>query len=106
MNKQDKLNKLSKLRDFIHGWAYREISGKSKKHERAVRGMVKTDIKYIEKLIRGVTTNTAVKQNQMTSEDMKKCNKLNTKYRAISNIQFGDKDPFEGVTIVKPDDTR
>ena len=106
MNKQDKLNKLSKLRDFIHGWAYRESEGKSRTHEVTIREMIRSDIKYIEKLIRGVTTNTAVKQNQMTSEDMKKCNKLNTKYRAISNIQFVDKDPFEGVTVVKPDVTR
>ena len=86
MNKQDKLNKLSKLRDFIHGWAYRESEGKSRTHEVTIREMIRSDIKYIEKLIRGVTTNTAVKQNQMTSEDMKKCNKLNTKYRAISDI--------------------
>ena len=106
MNKRDKLNKLAKLRDSIHGWAYRETAGKSEKHESAIREMIRSDIKYIEKLINGVTTNTAVKQNQMTSEDMKKCNALNTKYRAISNIQFADKDPFEGVTVVKPDVTR
>ena len=88
MNKQDKLNKLSKLRDFIHGWAYRESSGRSRTHEVTIREMIRSDIKYIEKLIRGITTNTAVKQNQMTSEDMKKCNTLNTKYRAISNIKL------------------
>ena len=88
MNKRDKLDKLAKLRDSIHGWAYRETSGKSRKHESAIREMIRSDIKYIEKLINGVTTNTAVKQNQMTSEDMKKCNKLNTKYRAISNIEL------------------
>ncbi len=88
MNKQDKLNKLSKLRDFIHGWAYRESEGKSRTHEVTVREMIRSDIKYIEKLIRGIATNTAVKQNQMTSEDMKKCNALNTKYRAISNIKL------------------
>ena len=86
MNKRDKLNKLAKLRDSIHGWAYRETAGKSEKHESAIREMIRSDIKYIEKLINGVTTNTAVKQNQMTSEDMKKCNTINTKYRAISDI--------------------
>ena len=94
------------MRDSIHGWAYRESEGKSKKHERAIRDMIRPDIKYIEKLIYGVTTNTAVKQNQMSSEDMKKCNTIHKHYRAISNIQFVDKDPFEGVTVVKPDDTR
>jgi len=88
LNKQDKLDKLAELRDSIHGWAYRETAGKSRKHENAIREMIRSDIKYIEKLIYGVTTNTAVKQNQMTSEDMKKCNKLNTKYRAISNIEL------------------
>ena len=88
MNKQDKLNKLSKLRDSIHGWAYRESEGRSRKHESAIREMIRTDIKYIEKLINGVTTNTAVKQNQMTSDDMRKCNKLNRKYKAISNIKL------------------
>tara|TARA_Y100000310_G_scaffold316364_1_gene367996 strand:+ start:217 stop:498 length:282 start_codon:yes stop_codon:yes gene_type:complete len=88
LNKQDKLDKLAKLRDSIHGWAYRETAGRSRKHESVIREMIRSDIKYIEKLINGVTTNTAVKQNQMTSEDMKKCNKLNTKYRAISNIKL------------------
>ena len=76
------------MRDFIHGWAYREIAGKSEKHANTIRDMIRPDIKYIEKLIHGVITNTAVKQNQMTSKDMKKCNKLNTKYRAISNIEL------------------
>jgi hypothetical protein len=92
MDKRDKLDKLSKLRDFIHGWAYRESAGRSRKHESAIRDMIRTDIKYIEKLINGVTTNTAVKQNQMTSDDMRKCNKLNRKYKAISNIKLTFKD--------------
>ncbi len=92
MNKQDKLDKLSKLRDSIHGWAYRESEGRSRKHESAIRDMIRTDIKYIEKLINGVTTNTRVEQNQMTSKDMKKCNTLFTKYKAISNIELTFKD--------------
>ena len=92
MNKQDKLDKLAKLRDLIHGWAYRETTGKSRKHENAIREMIRSDIKYIEKLINGVTTNTGVEQNQMTPKDMKKCNALNTKYKAISNIELTFKD--------------
>jgi len=80
------------LRDSIHGWAYRESEGRSRKHESAIRDMIRTDIKYIEKLINGVTTNTGVEQNQMTPKDMKKCNTLFTKYKAISNIELTFKD--------------
>ena len=92
MNKQHKLDKLAKLRDFIHGWAYRETAGKSEKHESAIREMIRSDIKYIEKLIYGVTTNTAVQIIRMKSDDMKKCNELYKKYKAISNIELTFKD--------------
>jgi len=90
LNKQARLNKLEKLSDYIHGWAAHEFLGKSKKHENAIKDMTKEDLKYIYELKVGIMSN--IIDDEMTSEDMKKCNTLLTKYKAISNIKMTFKD--------------
>jgi CO dehydrogenase nickel-insertion accessory protein CooC1 len=92
-------DKLDRLRMLINGWAYDEQEGKSKEHKLNIQKLIREDLKFVNQLLYGMPMN-------ITLEDMKKCNTIHKRYRAISNIKFGDKDPFEGVTIVKPDDTR
>tara|TARA_Y100000310_G_scaffold61624_1_gene56883 strand:+ start:494 stop:769 length:276 start_codon:yes stop_codon:yes gene_type:complete len=90
LDKQDRLDKLERLSDHIHGWAAHEFLGKSKKHEQAIKGIIKEDLKYIYDLKIGILSN--IIDDNMTAEDMKKCNILFTKYKAISNIELTFKD--------------
>ena len=90
MDKKSRLKKLEKLSDHIHGWAAHEFLGKSKKHEQAIKGIIKEDLHYIYKLKVGIMSN--IIDDEMTSADMKKCNTLFTKYRSISNIVLTFKD--------------
>ena len=86
MDKQDKLNKLERLSDHIHSWAAHEYLGKSRKHEQAIKGIIKEDLRYIQELKIGITS--SIIDDNMTAEDMKKCNTLFTKYKAISKIEL------------------
>ena len=86
LNKKDRLKKLEQLSDHIHGWAAHEYLGKSAKHEQAIKGIIKEDLNYIYKLKVGIMSN--IIDDEMTAEDMKKCNTLFTKYRSISNIEM------------------
>ena len=90
LNKKDRLKKLEQLSDHIHSWAAHEYLGKSAKHERAIKGIIKEDLHYIYKLKVGIMSR--IIDDEMTSEDMKKCNTLFTKYRSISNIEMTFKD--------------
>jgi len=90
LNKRARLNKLEKLSDYIHGWAANEFAGKSKKHELAIKDMTKPDLKYICDLKIGILSN--IIEDKMTADDMKKCNNLFTKYKAISNVKLTFKD--------------
>ena len=86
LNKKDRLKKLEQLSDHIHSWAAHEYLGKSDKHERAIKSIIKEDLHYIYKLKVGIMSN--IIDDEMTAEDMKKCNTLFTKYRSISNIEM------------------
>ena len=86
LNKKDRLKKLEQLSDHIHSWAAHEYLGKSTKHERAIKGIIKEDLNYIYKLKVGIMSR--IIDDEMTAEDMKKCNTLFTKYRSISNIEL------------------
>tara|TARA_Y100000310_G_C20619476_1_gene782473 strand:- start:1027 stop:1302 length:276 start_codon:yes stop_codon:yes gene_type:complete len=90
LDKKSRLKKLEKLSDYIHAWAAHEFAGKSKKHEQAIKDMTKEDLKYIYELKVGIMSK--IIDDNMTSEDMKKCNTLLTKYKAISNIKLTFKD--------------
>ena len=90
MDKQDKLNKLERLSDHIHSWAAHEYLGKSAKHEQAIKSIIKEDLNYIYNLKVGIMSN--IIDDEMTAEDMKKCNTLFTKYRSISDIVMTFKD--------------
>ena len=86
MDKQNRLDKLERLTDHILSWAAHEYLGKSAKHERAIKGIVKEDLNYIHRLKVGILSN--IIDDEMNAEDMKKCNTLFTKYRSISNIEL------------------
>jgi len=105
-NKRHRLDKLDRLRILINGWADDESKDKSEEHKLNIQSIIRSDHQFVTQLIYGVTTNAASVHLQITGQDMKRCNTIYKRYSAISNVQFGDKDPFEGVTIVKPDDTR
>ncbi len=90
MNKKDRLKKLEQLSDHIHSWAAHEYLGKSKKHELGIKSIIKEDLNYIYKLKVGIMSN--IIDDEMTAEDMKKCNTLFTKYRSISDIVMKFKD--------------
>ena len=84
----DRLNRLARLErlgNYIRGWAAHEYLGKSKKHEQAIKEIIKPDLQYIQELKIGITS--SIIDDNMTAEDMKKCNTLFTKYKAISNIE-------------------
>jgi len=90
LDKQNRLDRLERLSNYIHGWAASEFAGKSKKHEKAIKEMIKSDLQYIYELKVGIMSK--IIEDNMTQEDMKKCNTLFTKYKAISNIELTFKD--------------
>ena len=90
LNKKDRLKKLEKLSDHIRSWAAHEYLGKSAKHEQAIKGIIKEDLRYIQELKIGITSN--IIDDKMTEEDMKKCNTLYIKYKSISDIVMTFKD--------------
>ena len=90
-------DKLHNLKNVIGDWLTKEGKTMSKDQFKALVKLTKSDFNYVNMLYNS---------NNLTKSDMIKCNRIYKKYRAISNIQFVDKDPFEGVTVVKPDDTR
>ena len=90
MDKQNRLDRLERLSNYISGWAAHEFLGKSKNHEKAIKEMIKPDLQYIQELKIGITSK--IIDDKMTSEDMEKCNTLFTKYKAISNIELTFKD--------------
>ena len=86
LDKQNRLDKLERLGNYIRGWAASEFAGKSRKHEQAIKDMTKEDLRYIQELKIGITSK--IIDDKMTSKDMEKCNTLFTKYRSISNIEL------------------
>ena len=90
-------DKLHNLKNVIGDWLTKEGKTMSKDQFKVLVKLTKSDFDYVNMLYNN---------NNLTKSDMVKCNRIYKKYRAISNIQFVDKDPFEGVTVVKPDVTR
>ena len=84
LNKKARLKKLEMLSDHVRSWAAHEYLGKSAKHERAIKGIIKEDLRYIQELKIGITSK--IIDDEMNAEDMKKCNTLYIKYKSISNI--------------------
>ena len=52
--------------------------------------IIKPDLQYIQELKIGITSK--IIDDRMTVEDMKKCNTLFTKYKAISDVEVTFKD--------------
>ena len=101
-NKRTVLTKLNRLQVQINSWVRDETHGRSEEHRVRIIAMVRSDHDFVARLLYGVTTNAATTRLRITAHDMKRCNSIQRHYGAISDIQFDDRDPFEGVTIVKP----
>ena len=89
-DKQIRLDRLIRLDNYIRGWAAHEFLGKSRKHERAIKEIIKPDLQFIQELKIGITS--SIIDDRMTAQDMKKCNTLFTKYKAISDVEVTFKD--------------
>ena len=85
LDRQIRLDGLVRLDNYIRGWAAHEFLGKSKKHERAIKEIIKPDLQFIQELKIGITS--SIIDDRMTAQDMKKCNTLFTKYKAISDVE-------------------
>ncbi len=78
------------LKGYLSAWLVRESVGKPRKHIDALHVLLKTDMDYVERLLIGIRSK--IVDDEMTSEDMKKCNSIYKKYRAISNVEVTLKD--------------
>ena len=87
-SKRQILDKLNQLKILISGWAHDESTGKSAEHKLNIQSIIKSDHRFVTKLIYGVATNAAAQHLRITAQDMKRCNAIHQRYSAISNLEF------------------
>lgn len=85
-SKESRYERLIHLKGYLGDWLVRESIGKTPAHINALHNMLKEEMDFVERLVIGIRSN--IIEDKMTAKDMKKCNGIYKRYRAISDIKL------------------